>query len=199
MTMTKHCGTCNTRLPLVSFTKDSSKKDKLRTRCRLCDKRYRDRPENKTHHKNYMQEYNKAYYNKPENKIKNRDNCLAYRSKPKNKTRAKYLYNQRRINNPKTIMLYNAKSGAKQRGLECNISIKDIPDIPKTCPIFKMELKTGDGVLADNSTTLDRIDNNEGYVSGNIHIISWKANRLKSNATLEELQILVNYLQEMNK
>jgi hypothetical protein len=39
---------------------------------------------------------------------------------------------------------------------------------------------------------VDRIDPNRGYIADNIWVISWKANRMKSNATLEELKLLGN-------
>jgi hypothetical protein len=37
------------------------------------------------------------------------------------------------------------------------------------------------------SPSLDRIDNNKGYIKGNVEVISWKANIMKSNASPEEL------------
>lgn len=46
----------------------------------------------------------------------------------------------------------------------------------------------------DNSPSLDRIDNSSGYVKGNVHIISMRANRIKSDATLQELKSVVKYL-----
>jgi hypothetical protein len=40
---------------------------------------------------------------------------------------------------------------------------------------------------SDSSPSIDCIDGSKGYVVGNVKIISWKANRLKSNATPAEL------------
>jgi hypothetical protein len=48
-----------------------------------------------------------------------------------------------------------------------------------------------------NSPSLDRIDNTKGYVPGNVWVISWRANDLKRNATLEELKLLVAALEEL--
>ena len=39
----------------------------------------------------------------------------------------------------------------------------------------------------EESLTLDRINNDEGYIRGNIRIISWRANHLKGEATKAEL------------
>ena len=46
----------------------------------------------------------------------------------------------------------------------------------------------------NGSPSLDRIDNTKGYIKGNVKVISWRANAIKKDATLEELKALVNYL-----
>ena len=63
------------------------------------------------------------------------------------------------------------------------------------CPVLGIEFDyTADGVIGrDNKPTLDRVDNRRGYVSGNVRIISWRANSLKSNGTYEEFLALVEY------
>ena len=61
------------------------------------------------------------------------------------------------------------------------------------CPVFNIKLNTGNRL---NSPTLDRIDNNLGYVKGNIKIISSKANRLKNNGTLEEFKKIIDYIEK---
>jgi hypothetical protein len=68
----------------------------------------------------------------------------------------------------------------------------DIPNIPEFCPVFpwiRLEFRVG-AERQDNSPSLDRIDNTKGYVKGNVRIVSWRANRLKGNATDEELAAL---------
>lgn len=54
-------------------------------------------------------------------------------------------------------------------------------------------LKFGDGI-GDDSPTVDRFDNDRGYVPGNVFVISWRANNLKRNATIEELIRVVAYM-----
>jgi hypothetical protein len=39
--------------------------------------------------------------------------------------------------------------------------------------------------------SLDRIDNNKGHVKGNVRMISYRANVLKSDATVEELTLVL--------
>ena len=60
------------------------------------------------------------------------------------------------------------------------------------CPALGIEL-SWEG-HRDSSPSIDRIDSNEGYSEDNCCIISTRANRIKNNATLEELQALVAFL-----
>ena len=77
-------------------------------------------------------------------------------------------------------------------------------EIPDLCPIFNIPLNY-DGVekqgwtRTDNSPSLDRIDSNKGYATDNIHIISWRANRIKNDSTVEELRMLANYMEGLTK
>ncbi len=45
------------------------------------------------------------------------------------------------------------------------------------------------------SPSLDRIDSTKGYTKGNIWVISNRANTLKNDATLSELKLLVERLE----
>ena len=76
-------------------------------------------------------------------------------------------------------MLRTARWNAKRRGLEFAITLADI-DIPVVCPVLKIPI-IFDGER-DNMPSLDRIDGRFGYVKGNVIVISWCANWLKSNA-----------------
>lgn len=82
-----------------------------------------------------------------------------------------------------------AKSRAKKRGIEFNITKEDI-FIPTHCPILGIELQMNQGSGAGgkkNSYSLDRIDPTKGYIKGNIQVISNLANTMKSYANPEEL------------
>lgn len=105
------------------------------------------------------------------------------------------VYNYKwRSKNPEAYMYQNAKSSAKKRGIEFTIEKSDIV-IPEYCPVFnvKLELTWGEGTK-DNKPSLDRIDSSKGYVRGNIQVISWRANNLKSDGTLEEFVQLVEFM-----
>jgi hypothetical protein len=100
---------------------------------------------------------------------------------------------------PRLKLLYSAKQRAKKIGVECNLTINDIV-IPKNCPALGLEIKdyTGGGKpdfsLHHDAATLDRIDNSKGYISGNVRVISKRANLLKKDATIEELMGILNYM-----
>lgn len=88
--------------------------------------------------------------------------------------------------NPEYKLLQDARHRAKKLGLECNITIEDVA-VPARCPVLDIELRFEKKARTGNSPSIDRIDNTKGYVKGNTRIISWRANRLKQDATLEEI------------
>lgn len=89
---------------------------------------------------------------------------------------------------PREFLLRRARNRAVRRGLEFNLTINDIPEIPTNCPILGMPIRINDGGWKFDSVSLDRIDSSKGYITGNVRIISSRANHLKSNATIEELE-----------
>jgi hypothetical protein len=94
-------------------------------------------------------------------------------------------------NHKDRILLTKAKNRAKRKGLEFNIDITDVV-IPKKCPILGIDIITDvSGKYTHNSPSIDRIDNDRGYIKGNVRVISHRANALKGDATLEELKMVV--------
>lgn len=89
-----------------------------------------------------------------------------------------------------SAILSGAKKSAKKYGRECSIEHSDIV-IPNVCPILGIPLFVAGRKQTDNSPTLDRIDSSMGYVKGNVWVISWRANRIKKDGTLEEFKALV--------
>jgi hypothetical protein len=118
---------------------------------------------------------------------------MPYVDKEYGKVKMRPYYAQRsrdyKWQNPERHLANVAKRRAKLKGLDYSITWKDIV-IPEVCPVLGIELVHGSGRWADTSPTLDRIDNSKGYIQGNIVVISWRANRLKSDASLQELLLL---------
>jgi hypothetical protein len=92
--------------------------------------------------------------------------------------------------------LSDAKARAKRHNIEFNI-LKDDIILTKMCPILNIELYKSKLKLCSNSPSLDRIDNDKGYVPGNVRVISYKANRSKNNATKEEYNLLATNLRKL--
>lgn len=89
-----------------------------------------------------------------------------------------------------------ARSRAKTRGIAFTIEPDDVV-VPAKCPVLGIEVACAHGGLKSTSPTLDRIDNTKGYVKGNVIVVSWRANRLKSDATIDELRALVSFYEKL--
>lgn len=92
-------------------------------------------------------------------------------------------------------LLNHLKASAKRRGIEFDLTTADIDEIgiPITCPILGIQLKFHRGSPQDDSISFDRIDSSKGYTKDNLVIVSFRANRLKSNATFEEMAAIVEF------
>jgi hypothetical protein len=100
-------------------------------------------------------------------------------------------------NNPEQVLLSAAKYRAKKFGIPFSITVHDLPPVPEVCPVLGIPIYSSPGKAKDNSPSLDKIVPLLGYVPGNVHWISWRANRLKSDATVDELTKLANYFTNM--
>lgn len=110
-----------------------------------------------------------------------------------------------RTRHPEQYLWHSARDHAqrhKPRPLVFRIEVADLLPLPKFCPVLHIRLEyatvsgTGRGRRPDARATVDRMDNTKGYVTGNIKIISWRANRIKNDATGDELRALAAYVTE---
>jgi hypothetical protein len=90
------------------------------------------------------------------------------------------------------LLYKNIKSRCKRMGREFSIELEDIT-IPEKCPVFGFELKRENRETWMCAPSVDRIDSSKGYIKGNVTVVSRRANILKRDATLEELEQLFNY------
>jgi len=97
-----------------------------------------------------------------------------------------------RVNNPVKALLINKRAWCKRHKVEFDLQEEDII-IPTVCPVLGIPLFWGGGIKNDNSPSLDRFDPKGGYTKENIRVLSWRANNLKSNGTLTEFELILQY------
>lgn len=90
-------------------------------------------------------------------------------------------------------MWKEAKRRAKRDNLPFTILESEII-VPEICPVLGIKMQIGIGSRSDNSPSLDKIIPNKGYVKDNIKVISYRANRFKSDALLEEVEKVAAYM-----
>ena len=90
-------------------------------------------------------------------------------------------------------MLGAAKARAKKKGLLFAITEADV-FIPHLCPLLLIPLAATGGARAPGSPSLDRKDSTKGYIPGNVWVISYRANRIKNDATLTEFTLMAHNL-----
>lgn len=92
-------------------------------------------------------------------------------------------YNQE---NPIWSLLTSIKHRARKNKIPFNLTSDDI-EIPDKCPVLGIPLFFSEKKATDNSPSIDRIIPEKGYVKDNIIVTSWRANKIKTNATIDEL------------
>ena len=163
---TKLCNKCGETKNINEFYNCVQRNDKHDHLCIVCRKKYQNACYKK-HKKLNTLKNNEWKNNNPEKAKK-----IGYRSYEKH-----YIKK----------MLENAKQRAKKAGLIFFITEHDI-NVPEYCPYLniKLEIKGGNG-RSGKCPSIDRINNDLGYIPENIEIISDKANKMKQDSSIEEL------------
>ena len=101
-------------------------------------------------------------------------------------------------------LLHNAERRARTCNFDFDIDETDLLPLPTHCPVLGIELDYGAGVGTNprdpdkgKYASLDRKDNTLGYVKGNVFVISWKANQLKSNGTADEHEAIASWMKRV--
>jgi hypothetical protein len=116
-----------------------------------------------------------------ENPEKVKANKTAWLKKPKNRV---------------SHILGQAKQRANKNGMEFSITLDDLLPLPVLGIKINYEGNKGQRGFVNDSPSIDRLDSSLGYVKGNVKIICWRANRVKSDATVEELRAILNFMEE---
>jgi len=105
---------------------------------------------------------------------------------------------------PASVYWLNHLLTNKKVSEEIRMKILDSISLPSHCPILGIELNyNGLGeqafIRSDSSPSLDQIIPSKGYTADNVQVISWRANRIKNDATPEELMKIAQYMKQLTK
>ena len=145
--------------------------------CKPCRKAYR-----KDAKREYTKKYIAAHWEEQQERmVEWRKNNPSYQKKWNKKC-------------PESRLLISARQRAKKKGIECTITQDDIL-IPDICPVFKVPLLKN----TPYAPSIDRLDNSKGYTPDNIRVISLRANMMKSDGTLTEHRMLLEWMQQQER
>lgn len=120
-------------------------------------------------------------------------------------SKAKTAKDKWKERNPKWAWVVSAVGGARTRAKYKDLAFDLTNDYVYTlahdlCPIFSEPMSYGGtGRQVWSSASLDRINPKKGYVQGNVAVISFKANIIKSNATSNEIFAVARWLSDMEQ
>ena len=77
-----------------------------------------------------------------------------------------------------------ARSRARKRGIQFDLLLEDIV-IPEVCPVLGTQM---------TRPSLDRFDPRRGYTADNVRVISMRANTIKNDASVDELEQILVYM-----
>lgn len=93
---------------------------------------------------------------------------------------------------PEKYKLKRLRTVARRKGLDFNITEEDIV-VPEICPILGIPLVSSSIGWDPANPSVDRIDNSKGYIKGNVQIISHRANSIKRDLSLQQIENLYKY------
>lgn len=174
--MTLTCSSCKQQKPETEFPKNGKSATGYSCHCKACKKA------------RYGHQF-KSYY--AENRSRLNANTRAWREK-------------KRAEDPIEFWVHNnlvaVKGRAKRNGLDFDLDVDFLKSIAVShCPLLDLELIYGlkkDAEFTDRGrgASLDRKDPKLGYTKDNVWIISYRANSIKQDATVQELEQVVERL-----
>lgn len=116
--------------------------------------------------------------------------------------RRKKARNQRALRlrrGPAYAVWRGANTRAKKRGIPFTITVEDVRDAwpaDNRCPVLGLALTVGKKTAGGSSPSLDRLVGEWGYTKQNIAVVSFRANTLKSDARVAELEQVVAWMRK---
>lgn len=94
------------------------------------------------------------------------------------------------------------KERSRKLNIPCDIDAEWLEqNMPTHCPVLGIELlrRTSRGDNSPAAPTVDRLIPSVGYVRGNMHIISRRANNVKSDASAAEILRVAQWVQSLTE
>jgi hypothetical protein len=114
-----------------------------------------------------------------------------------NEARARYTSHRKR--NPFLHRCTRAKSRAASLGVPFDLSPEYLESIwTGSCPVLKVPINLVTDRADEYAAELDRFNPELGYVNGNVHWLSRKANRIKNNTSVEILENLLEWMKDVS-
>ena len=173
--LTKVCRDCGRELPISSFYKNGTS---YRPECKECkNKAEAER------RRNNIEKYKKLSKEKYwANRDKELSHMKAYRESLKKNNYLKFF-----IQNKKKLVI--------RAGIDWDLDEEYLKSLfTGVCPVFNCQIHLG-GAKDEYKAELDRLVPSLGYVKGNVRWISRRANRIKSDASIEEIKAILKYME----
>lgn len=142
--------------------------------------------ENPDEYKRRRRQYTATYRKQHPEKAK----ASTYRWRDENRNRWNEMRRAGRAKHIIHYLLKEARHRANRAGIDCTVTLDDLPPLPEKCPIFGIDIIVGGRGRNGNAPSIDRIDPTRGYIPGNVWIISDRANRVKNNGTAAEHELI---------
>lgn len=94
--------------------------------------------------------------------------------------------------------LVNIKERARRRGYESDLEMEDMPELSEVCPVLGLKYNRGSLKDKNASPSVDRKNTNLPYLKKyktNLVFISHRANRIKSDASVDEIRRVLQYME----
>lgn len=178
---TKVCTKCRQPKPLDLFNKDHHRPDGLQCWCKPC--------------KNIVLAAQRAAKRKQRSDpAKRAAEAERRRTQYKEAERRRNAERRRDLKTWPKMAINSIRSRAKEQGREFDLKPDDII-VPDICPVLGIPLMAGAETPLSNRPSVDRFDNSRGYTKDNIRVISYRANQLKRDATVDEIRRILHYME----
>lgn len=166
----KTCRTCQKVKPIDEFWMQRARSQRRQSECKGC-----------------MRLRNAAWTRENKDVVRSKNNAVITR---------------RRQSDTARFLLSMAKYRAKRSGLDFDLTADDLV-IPEVCPVLGIPIVSRAGANPtmqekDSSPSIDRIDSSKGYTKNNVIVVSFRANRLKNNASIQELKQIAKFYEQFD-